>query len=151
MRAYSSRRILILVWHAYIFVRCTSEQYCCKFVSLLLLLFLYYYYYYYFLSANCRATIPERKKAITSRACYFFKEMTVYRVHSCTHTHTHTRIRIGRLKSNFLFHKTIWRSLECTCMRVYVYVLAGALVAADRNNRHYLILRLPPDKKKKGS
>lgn len=89
-----------------------------------------YYYFFIFLSANCRATIPE-KKAITSRACYFFKEMTVYRVHS--------NVYAGRLKSNFLFHKTIWRFLVYMRLCVYVYVLVGAL-AADRNNRYYLIL-----------
>lgn len=71
------------------FVRCTTEQYCCKFV------YDYCYYYisfffsfssfFFFLSANCRAQQYQRKKAITSRACYFFKEMTVYRVHSYVH------------------------------------------------------------------
>lgn len=65
------------------------------------------------MSANCRTTIPE-KKAITSRACYFFKEMTV----SCALLYPYIHICTGRLKSNFLFHKTIWRFLVCVCVCV---------------------------------
>lgn len=55
-------------------------------------------------------------------------------------------MRNGRLKSNFLFHITIWRFPMCICLSSWT-----GLVAADSNNRYYLILLLPSDKKKKGS
>lgn len=58
-------------------------------------------------------------------------------------------MRSGRLKSNFLFHKTIWRSLSAspytTCLKT------RAAAAADRNNRYYILFfyNFPSTKNKK--
>lgn len=41
---------------AYFLVRCTSDQYCRKFVVII-----FSFSFFFFLSANCRATIPVKK------------------------------------------------------------------------------------------
>jgi hypothetical protein len=80
--------------------------------------------------------------------------MTVYRVHLLyiyTHSYirTHTQIYIH---AQWAFEEQFPISHNHMAFPyVYMFVfLDGALVAMDSNNRYYLILLLPSDKKKKG-
>jgi len=81
----------------HIFVRCTSEQYCCKFVLLLFL--------YFFVGQLSRNNTREKKQLHHVRVIFLRKWLCIVCTPIC--------IYAGRLKSNFLFHKTIWRFLVC--------------------------------------